>query len=156
MAADLSDLPILIRREIEALIAGPLIQAYIEEFGRDKALAVASKVIIGLARESGAALARKQGGNTLAHLSRGNKQWSTGGALEREVLEQTETTYNYNIVKCKYAEMYRELGLADLGFVLSCGRDAAMFQGFNPRLKLTRTQTIMEGAACCDFRLSLE
>ena len=127
-----------------------------EEFGRDEALAVASRVITRLARASGAALAEKQGGNTLAHLAQGNRLWAAGGALEREVLEQTETTYNYNIVKCRYAEMYRELGLADLGFVLSCGRDAAMFEGFNPRLKLTRTRTIMQGADCCDFRLTLE
>ena len=155
MPSDLSQMPILVRREIEAMIAGPLIQAYIEEIGREKALAVASKVIIGLARESGAQLAKAQGGNSIAHLTRGNKQWSKGDALKREVLELTETTYKYNIVRCKYADMYRELGLADLGFVLSCGRDAAMFQGFNPGLKLTRTQTIMQGAGHCDFRLRL-
>jgi hypothetical protein len=117
---------------------------------------VASRVIIKLARESGAQLARARGGNTLAHLTEGPSQWAAGGALERKVLEITKNTYNYNIVRCKYADMYRELGLADLGFVLSCGRDFAMFEGFNPNLKLTRTQTIMEGADYCDFRLILK
>ena len=29
-----------------------------------------------------------------------------------------------------------------------------MVRGFNPDLKLTRTQTIMQGASHCDFRFS--
>lgn len=153
--ADLSNMPILVRREIEARIAGPLIKAFMDEFGREKALAVASRVIGELARESGAQLAKACGGNTLAHLRKGQGQWSAGGALEREVLEQNDTIYHYNMVRCQYAEMYRELGLADLGFVLSCGRDAAMFEGFNPKLKLARSQTIMQGADFCDFRLTM-
>ncbi|MBU1276808.1 MAG: L-2-amino-thiazoline-4-carboxylic acid hydrolase [Proteobacteria bacterium] len=144
------------RREIEAGIAGPLINAYIKELGRERALKVASRVINRLAWESGAELAQTLGGNSLARLAKGQGQWAAGGALEREVLQISRTAYDYNIVRCKYAEMYRKSGLADLGFVLSCGRDAAMFQGFNPDIKLTRTQTIMQGADYCDFRLSLE
>ena len=31
-----------------------------------------------------------------------------------------------------------------------------MFGGFNPEIKFERTQTIMQGAAHCDFRLSLD
>jgi fumarate reductase iron-sulfur subunit len=152
---DINEIPILLRREIEARIAGPLIEAFIEEFGREKTVAIASKVILKLAEESGAELAQRCGGNSLEHLSKGTGQWSAGGALKREVLEQTDGEYNFNIVQCKYAEMYKELGLAELGFIFSCGRDGKMFGGFNPDIKFRRTQTIMEGAAHCDFRLSL-
>ena len=155
MGADLSQMPILVRREIEARITGPLLRAFIAEFGREQVLGVASEVITGLAKEAGAQLAEACGGNTLRHLAEGPRLSAAGGALEREDLELTDTTYDYNIVRCKYAEIYRELGLADLGVVLSCGRDFVMFEGFNPNLKLTRTQTIMEGADFCDFRLTL-
>jgi hypothetical protein len=48
--------------------------------------------------------------------------------------------------------MYRRLGLADLGGLLSCSRDAALIDGFNPSIAFARTQTIMEGAPHCDFR----
>ncbi len=48
--------------------------------------------------------------------------------------------------------MYRALGLADLGGSLSCLRDYALIEGFNPDVTLTRTRTIMEGASHCDFR----
>jgi len=48
--------------------------------------------------------------------------------------------------------MYRALGIPELGALLSCNRDFALIQGFNPDVDLTRTQTIMEGAPFCNFR----
>ena len=151
-----NDVPILVRREIEARIAGPLIKAFMKKFGREETIAVASEVILNLAEESGQQLAERCGGNSLEHLSNGTGQWSAGGALKRDVLEKTNSKYNYNIVRCKDAEMYKELGLEELGFIFSCGRDGKMFGGFNPNIKFERTQTIMQGADYCDFRLSLE
>ena len=148
--------PILLRREIEARIAGPLIEAFSEKFGRAETVRVASQVILELAEESGAALAQRCGGTSFEHLAEGTKLWSMGDALERDVIEQTDTEYNYNITRCKYAEMYKSLGLEELGFLFSCGRDGKMFGGFNPNIKFTRTQTIMQGAPYCDFRLALE
>ena len=153
---DINDVPILVRREIEARIAGPLIEAFMEKFGREETIAVASDIILKLAEESGQQLAERCGGNSLENLSNGTGQWSAGGALKRDVLEKTDSKYNYNIVRCKYADMYKELGLEELGFIFSCGRDGKMFGGFNPNIKFERTQTIMQGAAYCDFRLSLD
>ena len=153
---NINEIPMLRRREIEARIAGPLIQAFIEEFGRENTIEVASAVILKLAQESGRDRAQRCGGNSLDDLSKGTGQWSAGDALQRDVLEKNETRYHYNITRCKYAEMYKELGLADMGFVFSCGRDGMMFGGFNPKIRLERTQTIMQGAEYCDFRLSLE
>ena len=48
--------------------------------------------------------------------------------------------------------MYRRLGLADLGPLLSCNRDGSMIEGFDPDIEFRRTQTIMQGATHCDFR----
>jgi hypothetical protein len=56
------------------------------------------------------------------------------------------------VTRCGYAEFYKELGLSDLGFRVHCNRDHTMLVGFNGQIELSRTQTIMEGAACCDFR----
>ena len=61
---------------------------------------------------------------------------------------------DFNVTRCRYAEFYKELGLADLGYLVHCNRDHAMIDGFNPDLKLTRTQTVMEGASHCDFRFT--
>jgi len=82
--------------------------------------------------------------------------WSRDDALTLDLLESTPEKVSMNVTRCRYAEMYQELGMADLGFTLSCGRDFAMVEGFNPKIKLERTQTIMEGADHCDFRFTLE
>jgi predicted ArsR family transcriptional regulator len=156
MGADLSQVSILTRREIEARIAGPLIKAFMEELGRDRALKVVSRVIRSLARESGEQLARQMGGNTIADFARGLSAWGAGGAYEMQELQLTETRYDFDIKWCRYAEMYKELGLADLGVVLSCARDFDLVQGFNPKMELVRTQTIMEGYEHCDFRITLK
>lgn len=155
-ASDINSVPTLTRREIEALIAVPLIKAFVEEFGRDKALKVVEKAIASLASAAGNALRAMAGGDSLEDFQ--NKVmplFGMGGALELEVLETTPSRVAFNITRCRYAEMYRKHGLEEFGYLLSCGRDFALIAGFNPKITFTRTQTIMEGADCCDFRLSL-
>ena len=148
----LNEIGVLKRREIEARILAPLLHALATEFGRERVMAIAKRVIVEIAREQGRALAHQVGGNTLRDFMQGKAAWVKGDALEIEVLSATETTYDFNVTRCRYAEMYRALGIPELGGVLSCGRDFALGEGFNPKLALTRTQTIMEGAPCCDFK----
>ena len=157
MPEDINQISILTRREIEARIAGPLIKAFMEELGSDKALMVVKRVIEPLAWESGNQLAIQMGGNSMHDFAKGMKTyWESGGAYEKEELELSETKYDFNVKLCRYAEMYKELGLAELGFVISCGRDFEMIKGFNPRMTLVRTKTIMEGHDICDFRITLK
>ena len=66
--------------------------------------------------------------------------------------EQSDDRLSFDVTRCRYAELYRALGIPELGAVLSCNRDAALIDGFNPAVTFVRTQTIMEGAPCCDFR----
>ena len=155
MRADLNKINVLTRREIEARIAGPLIKAFVKELWWEKTMAVVRPVIESLAREGGAQLAEKLGGNSMAHLAKGMSAWSAGKALEMEVLNLSDTKYDLNILRCAYAEMYKELEKADLGYELSCGRGFALIAGFDPRMQLIRTKTIMEGHDHCDFRITL-
>lgn len=156
MSTATEPISILDRRRIEALIAGPLIKAFIEELGEEKASAVVRRVVGNLALQSGENLAKALGGNTMNDLARGLVAWAKGDAYEMDVISLTETEYVYNITRCRYAEMYKEIGLADLGVILSCGRDFELISGFNPKMKLTRTKTIMQGYDCCDFRISFQ
>ncbi|HSB70942.1 MAG TPA: L-2-amino-thiazoline-4-carboxylic acid hydrolase [Candidatus Methylomirabilis sp.] len=152
----LNEIGVLKRREIEARILAPMIQAFAAEFGRERVIEIAKQVIVEIARRQGKGLAEQLGGNSLAHFVSGKDPWVKGDALQVEVLRESETAYDFNVTRCRYAEMYRALGIPELGAVLSCGRDYALGDGFNPDLQLTRTQTIMEGAPFCDFRYRLE
>lgn len=152
MGADLSDFGILLRREIEARIAGPLIQAFSNTFGEEKTLAMVKETVVKLARESGRDLSRWVHGNGLAAFERGLALWTRDDALEIEILERSDRRLFFNVTRCRYAEMYEEIGFPAYGTVLSCARDFALIEGFNPGIGLRRTQTIMEGAEFCDFR----
>jgi hypothetical protein len=44
------------------------------------------------------------------------------------------------------------MGLGEIGDIVSCNRDGAFCKGYDPRIALTRTQTIVSSASHCDFR----
>jgi hypothetical protein len=147
----LNDVGVLKRREIEARIVGPLLERLADAYGLG-VYDVARDAIVEVARVQGAALAAQIGGDSLPDFARGLGAWSADGALETEVVELSDETFAFDVTRCRYAEMYRSLGLAELGATLSCNRDGALIEGFNPNVEFTRTQTIMGGASHCDFR----
>ena len=147
---------VLTRREIEARIVAPLLDALGEEFGRERVLEIAREVITNVARIQGVQVAESMGGHTLDHFAASMEAWKKGDAIEMEVLSKSEGVFAFNITRCRYAEMYAELGISELGVLLSCNRDFALIEGFNADITLTRTQTIMEGESHCDFRFELK
>lgn len=144
------------KREIEAGILAPVLDALANEFGRDKVLAAAGEAIKELARQQGAALAANSKKKTLSEFACVLEQWKKGDALEIEMLEQSDERLFFNVTRCRYAELYKEMGIAHLGTILSCNRDYALIEGFNPDIVLERTQTIMEGDSCCDLRFYMK
>jgi hypothetical protein len=143
---------VLTRREIEARILAPVIDALGQRFGRDEVVAIVRDVIAGIARDQGRALAAGRGDASLASFAQTLGPWTKDDALRLRVVHEEPAQFDFDVTRCRYADMYRALGLHELGEVLSCQRDAALIEGFNPGVTLTRTQTIMHGAACCDFR----
>jgi hypothetical protein len=145
-------LPLLQQREIEAAIVAPLYRAFAAEVGETRAREILAAVIRELARQAGCAAAEAVGGNDLPHLRQAIERWRAGGALELTVLRDDAEALEFDVTRCRYAEMYRRLGLEDLGPILSCGRDGDMIEGFNPAVEFHRTQTLMAGDTHCDFR----
>ena len=143
---------VLARREVEARILAPIIEALGEHFGRDEVIAIVRETIIRIAQEQGAALAETMTGNSSAHFLDSLQYWTKDNALEIDVLENSQQKLSFNVTRCRYAEMYRALGIPELGAVFSCNRDFALIDGFNGDASLTRTQTIMQGAPYCNFR----
>ena len=52
----------------------------------------------------------------------------------------------------KYIFEEIERAVKELGATLSCNRDYALIEGFNPDATLVREKTIMSGGDCCTFR----
>lgn len=151
-ADTLNEIGVLKRREIEARILMPVLEALGDEFGRDRVFEVARRVIVDVAQEQGRQLASRMGGNSLTHFATALEDWKKGDAYRMDVLRQDDERFDFNVTRCRYAEMYRALGIPEVGALLSCNRDFALIEGFNPDVELERTQTIMQGATHCDFR----
>lgn len=143
---------LLEQRKIEAGVMKPLIQAFEKELGPEKMEQVLSRTIASLAREGGAALAKNTKDRSLLEFSHVVDGILGQGAHDVEIEKKTEKEYRFRVTRCDFVALYAELGLADLGYTLSCQRDGLLAEGFSPDLQLTRTQTLMEGAPYCDFR----
>ena len=143
------------QRVIEARALVPVIRALGEKIGMDEAKALVQATHEKASREYGEGCARERGSNTMADLAEIVSSWSEGGALEEEILERTETTYAFHVTRCLYAERYKEMGMEEFGYCLSCCRDEPFARGFNPKIRFERNQTLMEGASHCDFRFTL-
>jgi len=142
---------LLNRREIEARILVPLLAALESEFDRQKVWEITRRVIQQVAYQQGAQLANSVEENDLEHFAEFQETWKKDNAILTEVLELSNKRFSFNVYRCRYAEMYQHLGVPELGKMLSCERDFALIEGYNPNIQLTRTQTIMEGADLCDF-----
>jgi hypothetical protein len=155
MADDaIAEMPILVRRRIEAEFAKGIYDEMKAELGEDMARRILTNAIVKLAKAGAAGFAAHAPGGqpSLDHFRDIQRLWTANDALRTEVVKSTPTEFHFNVVRCRYSEMYREMGLANLGAVLSCNRDGAFCEGYDPKLKLERTQTLMGGASHCDFR----
>jgi len=139
------------RRKIEAGVLIPMVQAFQRSIGKERANEIAREVIVELAKKDGELWA-KRFGTDIAAMEKVSGLWSAGGGMDIEPVGKSEQKLDFNVTRCGYAEFFKELGLPELGYLFHCSRDFAMVKGFNPDLKLKRTQTIMEGASHCDFR----
>ena len=151
-------MPILTRRRIEAEFAKGVYEEMRAELGEAAARRILSAAVVKMAKAGAAAMAREAPGGKpdLDSFRAIQPLWTAEGALSIEVVKSTPAEFHFNVTRCRYAEMYREMGLAELGAVLSCNRDGAFCEGYDPKLKLERTQTLMGGASHCDFRYRVE
>jgi hypothetical protein len=152
-----SEISHLKRREIQAPIAACLIRGFASEMGLDRAVEVATAAVQADAMEAGKAMASRYDGNSMAELGRVVREiWAEDDGLIIDNLEETARSLSFDVTRCCYAELYDKLNMKELGFSLSCSRDEPFTTGFNPRMRLIRTQTLMEGGPLCDFRFVLQ
>lgn len=151
---DLNQIGVLQRREIEARILAPVLEALGQAFGKEAVLNIARRTIEDIARNQGRELAEQLGSEDLTAFAQGIEPWSQNGALELRILDQSPSQLDFDVTRCKYADLYCQLGIPELGAILSCSRDAAFIEGFNSAIRLERTQTLLGGATHCDFRFS--
>ena len=130
----------------------PLVKALEEEIGQEQARAIVRRALRGWTREFYENIRRGFNGNPIDLIAGGMPTFAERGALDYEILNQTEDSFDFNVTRCAYAEFYKDLGEPDLGFLIVCDLDFAMAEGLGPDIEFERSQTIMQGASRCEFR----
>jgi hypothetical protein len=78
------------------------------------------------------------------------KEWE--GILRMEIVEDSESAFELKVSECIQAANYIDHDAADIGYANVCWGDYAWAEGFNPKIKLVRDKTLMEGHSCCNHR----
>ena len=63
---------------------------------------------------------------------------------------ETSTELSLHVTECLYSDAFKELEAEDLGYIMVCNPDHAYAQTCNPRIKLRRTKTLMQGDSHCN------
>jgi hypothetical protein len=150
-------LPMLEKRRIEAGILKHVYDTLKASHGQRVAEETIANAVRASSIEQGREMASEVAGRTsMQTFIARQRLWTMGGALETRVVEATDTSYRYDVTRCRYAEMYKDMGLGEIGHLLSCQRDGTFCEGYDPNLRFKRTQTIMQGASHCDFSYTYE
>ncbi len=151
------EVPVLLKRRLQAEVIGPIYAEMVAQVGEEKAASILDAAIRKAAIAEGKAFAAKAPGGepSMADFIKLYELWTSNGSLEIDVLETSASRFDFNVTRCQYAETYKAMGLGKIGHLLSCNRDGSFCEGYDPRIKLERKQTIMAGADCCTFRYKL-
>ena len=145
------DVPLLQQREIEIRVLGPIVQAFADEIGKDGTYDIVRRTMQSISHKIGSAAAEQHGGGLESLKSNCIAKWNSGGELEKIIREDSADTLRFDVTRCDFARLYEELGYLDIGPLISCDRDSAFIEGFDPDIELIREKTLMTGDAICDF-----
>ena len=70
----------------------------------------------------------------------------------KEIIQDTDTVFEMRVSECLWAKAFREANAADLGFKIICSADYVTAETFNPKIKLIRDKTLMQGHDCCNHK----
>ena len=150
-------LPLIEQAKIQAQVLVPLVRTLQAELGEERANELVRQSLGDLYRGYGEAWWKAQGAKGFeAKVTAAFQDFAAGGALDYEVVRQTEEAVELKVTGCRYAKFYQALGAPELGFLLTCSADFPFAEGFGGDVEFTRTQTIMQGADHCDFRYRLK
>lgn len=136
----------------------PVLQGLAHELGEERFWEALRKVVYEVAWQGGQETARQLPCNDFAAFNVSLREPSRFAKhiLTVEIIEDTPQAVEVKVTECLWAKTFHAAGAAELGHQLICQRDYGDCQGFNPRITLTRTKTLMQGDEYCNHRFAWE
>jgi hypothetical protein len=72
--------------------------------------------------------------------------------LTHEVVEDTDTVFEMKVTECIWAKTFLDQNAGDIGFAHICIGDYTWAESFNPKIKMVRDKTLMQGHDRCNHR----
>jgi len=72
--------------------------------------------------------------------------------LTHEVVEDTDTAFELKVTECIWAKTFLDAKAGDIGFAHVCYGDYTWAESFNPKIKMVRDKTLMQGHEICNHR----
>ena len=73
-------------------------------------------------------------------------------SLTMEIIEDTDTVFEIRVTDCLAAESFLPYKAGDIGYAAVCWGDYNWASDFNPKIKLIRDKTLMQGHDCCNHK----
>jgi hypothetical protein len=73
-------------------------------------------------------------------------------SLTMEIIEDTDTVFEIRVTDCLAAESFLPHKAGDIGYAAVCWGDYNWATDFNPKIKLIRDKTLMQGHDCCNHK----
>jgi hypothetical protein len=129
-----------------------------KEIGREKLHEMMKRIIDQPEAQQSAGSAKKAGMNDLAAYTQNFRKPDSlfQNVLTFQVIEDTPQAFEIKVTECLWAKTYRDLYAGDLGYILSCYADFTSAKKFNPKMRMIRTKTLMQGDDCCNNRYVIE
>lgn len=125
----------------------------VEELGEKKALDILNKNTRKRSLKQGANQAKALQNNSFLAFTNifKNPQWDN--LMTHKIVEDTEKAFEMKVTECLVYEIFKAADFAGkLGFACVCYGDYGTAEGFNPKIKLVRDKTLMEGDSYCNHR----
>lgn len=125
-----------------------------KDIGRDKFI----KYLEEAAKKSGEidakAYAKKLGSNSFAAFKTEFREadYMVNHILTFKIVRDTDRVFETKITECLWARTFRKNNAADIGHAMFCNRDFTTASSFNPKIRLYRSKTLMQGCDHCNHR----
>jgi hypothetical protein len=152
------DISMLDKTRIQAQVLVPVMQALRAELGREKADALVRGALRDWSKQLFAEIGKGIEGSPRRKFAAMNT--ALADVTEREVTfemhRRDKQALEFDVTSCRFAEFFRALGEPELGALLVCQTDVDIAEAGGSEVSFSRTQTLMQGASCCNFRYKFE
>ncbi|MCJ7680966.1 MAG: L-2-amino-thiazoline-4-carboxylic acid hydrolase [Candidatus Aminicenantes bacterium] len=132
----------------------PILQEIADEMGREKFLDILKKASYEANRKLGESLSKRVPRNNISFFAGAflNPGVDFQHSMIYEIIENTEQAFEVKITECLTEVTFREANSLDIGFAGVCHADYGFPEGLNPKIKMVRDKTLMQGHDCCNHR----